>query len=282
MRLEKYQTAKTLKIIQYGSGWGYLKNRENELANLSKVSNFVEFPEDSIQEEEAYFLTLLNKGEFPCPNVNEQPVSYCFSEKLRSVLQLYVANNPKNWFAQYHLGVMEYAMGEIKKAQDSWEKSVKTKKNAWALRNLAMLERNEYGRIEKAVTYMRESIELLQGNRNLTQDYLETLMKAEKFEECVRAFDEMPKELKNIGKLQYCKAFALTKLERYEEACEIINDKFQMDDIKEGDISIADLWYELYAGVLRKAGKLQNEENVESLVEKYYPLGALDFRMHTS
>ena len=128
---------------------------------------------------------------------------------------------------------------------------------------------------------MKEAVSIFEGNRNLTQDYLETLMKAGKFEECVKAFDEISNDLKKIGKLQYCKAFALTKLEKYDEAAEIVNDKFQMDDIKEGDISIADLWYELYAGVLKKAGKLNEGDDVETVVEQYYPLGDLDFRMHT-
>ncbi len=54
-----------------------------------------------------------------------------------------------------------------------------------------------------------------------------------------------------------------------------------MDDIKEGDISIADLWYELYGAILRKEGKISDGEDVEKAVEKYYPLGDLDFRMHT-
>ena len=278
---EKYKTAKTIEIKQYGSGWGCLKNRENELCGLPPVSALVEFPKDSISEEEAYFLALLNEGKFPCPSVNEIPVSYCFSEKLRAALSAYVNENPSNWFALYHLGVMEYAMGDVAKAQMRWEESVKAEKNTWAIRNLAMLERNEYGNFDKAVEYMKEAVSIFEGNRNLTQDYLETLMKAGKFEECVKAFDEISNDLKKIGKLQYCKAFALTKLEKYDEAAEIVNDKFQMDDIKEGDISIADLWYELYAGVLKKAGKLNEGDDVETVVEQYYPLGDLDFRMHT-
>ena len=276
-----YKNAKTVEIKQYGSGWGYLKNRENELCGLPPVSTLVEFPKCSIQEEEAYFLALLSDGTFPCPSVDEVPVSYCFSKKLKLELSKYAQENPSNWFALYHLGVMEYAMGDVKKAQECWENSVKAAKNTWAIRNLAMLERNEYGNPQKAVEYMREAVTLLRGNRNLTQDYLETLMKAGQFEACVNAFDEMPETLKKIGKLQYCKAFALTKLARYDEACAIVNDKFQMDDIKEGDISIADLWYELYAAVLKRDGKLQEGDDVERIVEQYYPLGDLDFRMHT-
>ena len=45
-------------------------------------------------------------------------------------------------------------------------------------------------------------------------------MKAGKYEECVNTFNGLSEELKRIGKLQYCKAYALTKLEKFEEACE--------------------------------------------------------------
>ena len=128
---------------------------------------------------------------------------------------------------------------------------------------------------------MMQAFSLQPLHRNIVQDTLETLMKAAKYEECVNTFNGLNEELKRIGKLQYCKAYALTKLKRFEEAKAIVNPEFSMDDIKEGDISIADLWYELYGAILRKEGKIFDGEDIEKAVEKYYPLGDLDFRMHT-
>ena len=278
---ENYKNVKTVSIEQYGSGWGVVKNKENELNGLPAISKFLEFSKESMGAEESYFFDLLEKGEFPCPSVEEEPVSYCYSKTLKETLEKYIQTNTKNWFALYHLGVMEYALGDISKAQKCWEASLAVENNAWALRNIAMLYRNEYNEFEKATGYMMQAFSLQPLHRNIVQDTLETLMKAQKYEECINTFNGLNEELKQIGKLQYCKAYALTKLKRFEEAKAIVNPEFSMDDIKEGDISIADLWYELYGAILRKEGKISDGEDIEKAVEKYYPLGDLDFRMHT-
>ena len=128
---------------------------------------------------------------------------------------------------------------------------------------------------------MMQAFSLQASHRNIAQDTLETLMKAEEYEKCISVFDGLNANLQEIGKMQYCKAYALTKLKRYAEAKTIVNPDFKMDDIKEGDISIADLWYELYGAILKAEGKIADGEAVEKTVEKYYPLGDLDFRMHT-
>ena len=278
---ENYKNAKVVSIQQYGSGWGCVKNKENALRGLPAISKILDFPFVSVNEEEKYFFELLKENTFPCPSTDEVPISYAYSEKLKELLTEYVGKFANNWFAYYHLGVMEYAFGNLEKAEELWRESLRCDNNAWALRNIAMLYRNEYCDYEKATRFMLESFALQKTHRNIAQDALETLMKAEKYKECVDLFDSLNSNLQEIGKMQYCKAYSLTKLKRYNEAREIVNSDFKMDDIKEGDISIADLWYELYGAILKAEGKIFENENVEKAVEKYYPLGDLDFRMHT-
>ena len=276
----KYKTAKTVAVEQYGSGWGYLKNAENAMGNLPPVSQVVEFPKESVNKEEEYFLRLIQEDTFVCPAVTDAPLSYCFSVAVENALRRYVERVKNNWYAYYHLGIIAYANGELKNAEELWNLSVICQENAWALRNMAMLYRNEYGDTAKASEYMARAFLLMPTHRNMAQDYLETLLKNGQFEECVETFDGLNGDLQKIGKLQYCKAYALTKLNRLNEAKAILNADFQMDDIKEGDISIADLWYELYGKILTAEGKMGTDD-VERTVERFYPWGDLDFRMHT-
>ena len=78
------------------------------------------------------------------------------------------------------------------------------------------------------------------------------------------------------------KAFACySTQEEYEQAATIINPDFQMDDIREGEISLSHLWFDLYRALLRKQHPTESEEQIAARQLKEYPLPAyLDFRMH--
>ena len=69
-----------------------------------------------------------------------------------------------------------------------------------------------------------------------------------------------------------------------EEATEIINKDFTMSDIKEGELSVSYLWFELYRRLYAKENTKQYSVEDISLCEaadKKYPLPKrLDFRMH--
>ena len=75
-------------------------------------------------------------------------------------------------------------------------------------------------------------------------------------------------------------AICYIRLGKLDEAKEIINEEFTMNDIKEGEFSISKIWVELYKEIMKNDGKDVSSLN-DSDVFKIYPLPQkLDFRMH--
>ena len=254
----------------------------NKAQSITRISDVCDFPSESMGEVEKDFYSLLSKNQFPCPNTNYIPKGFNVTDTATKYLEGYTENNKANWYAYLQLGVCHYYLGEIEKAEQDWNKSIKVSENAWAHRNLAMVYRNEYHQMGKACECMQKAVKLYPSHRNLCQDLLETLVLAKEYESCVKAFDSLNENLKGIGRLQFYKAYSLTKLKRYDEATKIVNDKFKMDDIKEGEISISDLWIELYTEIARIKTGETDEKKLAKYVEKNYPLASLDFRMHVT
>lgn len=65
-----------------------------------------------------------------------------------------------------------------------------------------------------------------------------------------------------------------------EKAAEIINDGFVLSDVKEGELSVSELWFNICGKILeKKTGFTGNKLKEE--VRRLYPLPySLDFRMH--
>ena len=80
------------------------------------------------------------------------------------------------------------------------------------------------------------------------------------------------------------KAVALINLGRLKEATEIINPDFIMSDIKEGELSVSQLWFELYRRLYAEEKGVEYNPDDKQLIkeaDEKYPLPKkLDFRMH--
>jgi tetratricopeptide (TPR) repeat protein len=177
------------------------------------------------------------------------------------------------------MGVMEYAAGNTEKALELFKDSAAAKENAWSLRNIAMIYRNELGDLSTAAKYMERAFALCKTCRGIIVDTATTLLAAQQYDKWLAAFEELG-EFKNDGRLQLHKVSALIALGRFDEAKEILNPDFKMPDIKEADSSISDIWFALYGKYVTDETGVTDPAELKALVEEKYPLGDLDFRTH--
>jgi tetratricopeptide TPR_4 len=275
----RYKDAKFVRVVCNGSGWGALKELERSRAKQSPLSRFCIFPSETLSEKQKPFINLLENGVFPEVSPDCPPKAYCVTEAIRNTMRLSV-NIAPNWTALYHFGVMLYAAGETESARNAWEESLKLRENAWAYRNLAMLYRNEYGDKKRAAELMEKAVSLKRDCKALWIDFAETLLGAGEYSEWLERERNIPKGISANSRLQMYKAMCLLRLNEPEKAAEIIDDKFILEDVKEGEFSISALWNEIYGAIIAKKYRLADKTEILLAMEKEYPLRNLDFRMH--
>lgn len=268
------------EILHRGSGWGSLE----EAARGEAISGTLRFP--TVDDESAPWRDLLEKGCFPCPDIGEEPISYVTGHLWLDRME---ALPDQSWYSQLHIGVIRYARavnsdGDVSGAKEAWERSISLRENPWALRNLSMLYKNEYHDPIKAREYILRALELKKDCRSLCIEAAAQLTSDGGDELWLKRYDQLPDMLKTLGRIRLFRAIALIHTNRLEEAAEIINERFVMADIKEGELSVSQLWFDLYRRLYAmKLGAAYDEKDALlcRAADEMYPLPkAVDFRMH--
>ena len=265
-----------------GSGWGALENIMRQRTGKAPASKTCNFYESSLDGEQEQWLELIKNGSFGDMSPREEPKSYVGARAFRPLLEAAAEKQGKGqWYALLQLGVHYYIYGEIDKARDAWLKSVDICESAWALRNLAMLYKSEYGETDKSLEYIGRSVAFDSGCRAILVDCARLYTDNGRDREWLGIFGSLSSELQNVGRLRLFKAIALINLGRYEEAETIVNKDFVMYDIQEGEVSISHIWKRLYKEKVRKETGINDEAELNRLTDEKYPLPrSLDFRMH--
>lgn len=260
----------TLKYI--GSGWGAIENMVRE----NPVSNMLNFPLESINEECEEWETLYKTGTLNTPDKNCPIKSYVkgavWIEKLKQA--------EDSWYKFNHLGVSIFATNnDLDSAYEAFLKSVELCPNAWAFRNLAQIEKNEYKNYDKAVFYMEKAISEKKDYQPLWVNYAESLFAIGDYKSWIEVFEQdIPENLKTNGRLRMFYSLALVECDRYKEALKIITENFLMPDLKEGEFSISHIWLKIHRKVLEEKGKADLTD--DEIYTKYPLPYELDFRMH--
>ena len=144
--------------------------------------------------------------------------------------------------------------------------------------SLAMLECRVFGNTRSAAEHAMEAYRKGELGNDGLAILGEVLMKDGKYEE----FSQLPEiaSARN-GRLALMRAKCLVKLNRTDEAESILNDDLIVPDIREGEISISDVWCELYARKIAKdEGRCLCDVSKDEVFARHPLPYSLDFRMH--
>ena len=255
------------EIIRSGAGWGALENLRREKAHLPPVSSVCAFPESSMTGLQAPWKTLLESGTFPDDDPQNAPGSYMIGACWQEMLE----NAPMNWATRYHLAVMQHAAGETEKARESLLRSLSIRESAWALRALARISVLEKDKENMLSCYGR-ALQLQPRQRDLCLEYAQTLSAFGLMKELLDYLDSLSAVLREQPRFLYLWAVACTALGRYAEAESILLKPLIIPDMREGELSLCDLWFTLY----------QKRDGISlSEARERHPLPEdMDFRMH--
>lgn len=253
------------EIIVYGSGWGALENKRRALDNLPPLSLVCAFPEDSIAEAEKPWLALLD-GALPKTAPEKAPLSFMIAAPWRNRLEQL---DKKDWNAWYLLGIARWRAGDHDEARQAFAHSLEAQDNAWAHAALADIVSQEK-KAEEALAEYRKALSLRPEERAIFLKYGAEALASGLYQELLSAIEAL-REIREVPRIKALEVSALIGLERYDEARAILLAPLIVPDVREGELSMGQLWEELHM----KEHNLSLDE-----ARAQYPLPyALDFRM---
>ena len=113
--------------------------------------------------------------------------------------------------------------------------------------------------------------------RPLAIEAMRALIQAKQYERALELFESLPKALREVGRIRVFEIAALIRMGRLDEAETQISGPIVLPDVREGDVLLTDLWFELMA--IKEKGSA-SEENLAWAHENLKPPKHLDFRMH--
>lgn len=227
--------------------------------------------------KEQPWITLAKTGELlPCPDPLQEPVSYQigshWEEKLVSAIE---KGKSDHWFAHYQLGVMLAEKGENKKARKAFEQSIKRSTNPWALRCLAIIDIQE-GMLGKGTEGLCQAVQM-KPIRPLVIEALDALSQTEQYEKMLEVIKKLPATLRETGRIKTYEILALMRTNSLAEAQSLLESSIVLADVREGDVLLTDLWFELIAWQKKGCG---DEQTVAWARANFQPPRHLDFRMN--
>ena len=164
---------------------------------------------------------------------------------------------------------MAHARNDTVLAAEEYRLSLQQAENPWALRCLALLEK------ETAPARLLRSARM-KPIRPLVLEAMEALLKAEDYASLLDFSEGLPAALKEDGRVKTYRAAALLRSGRLDEAEAILRGPIVLSDVREGNTLLTDLWFE--AAALRRFGRA-DAEALAWAEENVPPPENLDFRM---
>jgi len=271
------------QVVHRGAGWGALERRRRQLTGDKPFcGQAMIFDDETLTADQQPWLALLERGELPCSPVERPPGHWMVRGPWRELLEAALQNGRgDHWLSHLHLGVMHYNNGQVAEARRAWERSLACERSAWALRNLAVLERHQKNLDAAAELYV-EALRLLPTVPALAADCLQTLIDAGRPEDVAPLIESLDEDVRSRGRIQLLKGAAALDAGDLETVRQVLDGNLVVNDMREGEVSLSDLWYGLHEKRLAAAENVTIDESLRQRVRRDFPPPPeLDFRMAT-
>ncbi len=267
-----------VEMIQHGSGWGTLERLRREKMGEPPFANAaMPFDKGSLGDAQSAWLELLETGKFP-ESAFPQTGSFMVQSEWKTLLEKAVETSP-NWMACLHLGLMRHYTGDTAGAQQMWLQSLTLKRNPWTLRNLGMLAFTA-DQMDTAVEHYLEAIHIEPNVPALAVECGKTFIEANRHQEWIDLLPSFSDSMRARGRMRLLEARARLALGQIDQAGEIIDTLPVIEDIREGDLSLSQLWLEYNVQRLSRQENCAITPELISRARRQFPLPAgLDFRM---
>ncbi|MBO5852205.1 MAG: DUF5107 domain-containing protein [Clostridia bacterium] len=289
-------------LVHKGSGFGAVEVLRMKKDGDGTPPTSMLFAPHTIGEEEMPWVNLLENGYIAELNPDELPLSYMVSEKWRPYIESSLKTDKgNNWTALLHLGALTYesfdmtgySIDVVSKDEDEkkadlareiWQRGISLVPNIITYRNLAFLE-NRAGNYEDAERYYDLALGLdgALNDNALISEYLIFLVRRKRYEKLWSIYLSLPNKCKKFDRIKISAARAAIRLGKTEYLEKFFSEEHY--DIREGEVSLTDIWFEFCAIKMAKERGIENPDRstIEDLIDEawdlYPPAKSIDFRM---
>ena len=269
------------EIIHQGGGWGALELRRRRAAGEEPFGlGSLTFDDDSLTDEQAPWLALLETGALPDAAATDRPVSWMTQDEWREMLiESIDAGRSDHWLGWLHLGIMHFAAGRHDEAAEAWRTSLERKPSAWAYRNLAALAALREDHAEAARLYPR-AVELAPAEPRLLLECGKAMLAAGEPGRWLDVVASLDGDASISGHVRLLEASAALDVDDLERAARVLNGPITLTHVREGDTSAAELWFAYHEKRLAHEEGMPVDDDLRQRVRRECPPPAhLDFRL---
>ncbi|MEU7134395.1 DUF5107 domain-containing protein [Streptomyces sp. NPDC046261] len=260
------------ETLATGSGWGAL---EVERGGLDLPGT--PFRAATLGAEQAPWLRLLRTGAFA--EDGPEPGPSLVSPPWRELLEA-AEPGPS---AAYHLGIAQWHAGDRSQAVRSWERALRAGLTWPALRALAAADQADghperaADRYAAAVTEARAARVSRAAATALAGEAVPALLDAGRADDAAAVLAAAPPAARAHGRFRLLRARVLLAQGDAAGARAVFDEGFDMDDVREGEHTLAEVWYAVAERLV--AGEGPVTEAVRARARERHPLPArYDFR----
>lgn len=267
-------------LIQRGSGWGALERIRRETEHQPPFANpALIFDDAALTSAQEPWLELLENGAMPATDPDARPHGYVVQRVWRDRLEASAADDKATWLAWYHLGVMRYHDGDREGARGAWVRAMAVAPNAWAARNLALLAFEEE-RFDAATAYYQRSLHMQPALLPLAIEAGQRLLAMDRHQAWLDLLADLPASLRSAGRIRLLEGQAAVQTGDLERVAGLFDGSLVVDDLREGERSLSDLWVAYHAARLSREEQVPVTDALRARVRETYPVpDFLDFRM---
>ena len=174
---------------------------------------------------------------------------------------------------------MRYSANNRDGARQAWEQSLSYAVTPWALRNLAIIALEDR-RIEEAVSLYIDAVRMRPDLLPLAVECGYVLLQSEQPQKWLDLLTELPMTVRSLGRIQLLEAQAALAVGDFMKVGQFFADEVIIPDIREGELSLSDFWFEYQLNRLSSKENCQIDDELRARVYREFPVPAhIDFRM---
>lgn len=274
--------SKAEEILIEGSGWGALERKRRSAAGENDMAFCGHLDFGSTKEEQKPWEALLRDGFTPGMNPSDVPASWMLQKEWTAVLEGAVEGGDRyNWYTWLQLGMTYFALSRIDESESALSRSMELEPSCWAMYGLAQVAKYR-NQDSKAGELALKAASMKPEDVSLVKECLKLLDGAHMDVKTLSLGESLPENVRGLGRVRLYLAIAHLRQGQLDKAEELLFAADGLDgdgkpvltipDIREGEVSVTELWYQLEEAKAKRAGTVFDRESA-------VPPAALDFRM---